>query len=98
MAWGTLTFQCVLARANQKFIRFLEDGRPVRAKINVTFNEFIDAEHESKEVNRQTSDFTKIHTVMAGETLSGIAAAVYEDAEMWRPLAIANNIDDPRSI
>ena len=98
VAWGTLTFQCVLARANQKFIRFLEDGRPVRAKINVTFNEFIDAEHESKEVNRQTSDFTKIHTVMAGETLSGIAAAVYEDAEMWRPLAIANHIDDPRSI
>jgi LysM repeat protein len=98
VTWGTLTFQCVLARANQKFIRFLEDGRPVRAKINVTFNEFIDAEHESKEVNRQTADFTKIHTVMAGEMLSGIAAAVYDDAELWRPLAVANDIDDPRSL
>jgi nucleoid-associated protein YgaU len=35
---------------------------------------------------------------MAGETLSGIAAAVYDDAELWRPLAVANDIDDPRSL
>jgi LysM repeat protein len=98
VAWASLRLTCVLVRANQKFIRFLEDGRPVRAKINVTFNEFIDAEHEAKEVNRQTADFTKIYTATAGDTLSGIAARFYSDPQLWRPLAIANQIDDPRSL
>src|SRR5436309_2981506 len=58
--WASLHLRCVLVRANQKFILFLPDGRPVRAKVSVTFNEFIDADHESKEVNRQTADFSKV--------------------------------------
>src|SRR3954447_156322 len=38
--WGSLRFQCVLARANQKFLMFLPTGQPVRARIQATFNEF----------------------------------------------------------
>jgi LysM repeat protein len=98
VAWASLQLRCVLVRANQKFTRFREDGRPVRARVTVTFNEFVDAEHEAKEVNRQTADFTKFYVVGAGDTLSGIAAKFYQDATVWRPIAIANNINDPRSI
>jgi nucleoid-associated protein YgaU len=88
----------VLVRANQKYTRFLEDGTPVRARVTVTFNEFIDADHEAKEVNRQTADFTKVYVVNAGDTLAGIAVKYYNDPLTWRPIAIANNIDDPRDI
>jgi nucleoid-associated protein YgaU len=35
---------------------------------------------------------------MQGETLSSIAAKVYENPQIWRPIAIANNIDNPRAI
>jgi LysM repeat protein len=98
VAWASLQLRCVLTRANQKFTRFLEDGRPVRARITCSFSEFIDEEHEAKEVNRQTSDFTKVHIVTAGETLSGLAAQYYSDPTMWRPLAMANDIDDPLSL
>jgi LysM repeat protein len=98
IAWASLQFRCVLARAAQKFIVFLEDGRPVRAKVTVTFNEFVDPGRESREVKRQTSTFSKVHTVVQGETLSGIAARFYEDPKMWRPIAIENGIDDPRSL
>lgn len=98
VSWASLQFRGVLARASQKFIMFLPDGRPVRAKLNVTFNEFIDAEREAKEVNRQTADFTKTHTVTQGETLSGIAARHYENPRLWRPIAIASGIDDPRAL
>lgn len=97
VVWGSLQFRCVLARASQSFTLFLSDGRPVRARLKVTFNEFIDAEREAREINRQTGDFSKVHTVIQGETLSGIAARFYEDAQMWRPIAIANGIDDPRA-
>ena len=98
VAWGSLQLRCVLARANQKFIKFLEDGRPTRARITVSFSEFIDPEREAKEVNRQTADFSKGWTVQRGDSLSAIAHRFYEDPTLWRPIAIANGIDDPRSI
>jgi nucleoid-associated protein YgaU len=98
VSWASLQFDCVLARASQKFIMFLEDGTPVRARVTVTFNRFIEPEREAKEVNRQTADYSKVHVVMQGETLSSIAAKVYENPQIWRPIAIANNIDNPRAI
>lgn len=93
--WASLQFRCVLTRANQRYILFLPDGRPVRARVTASFQEFIDPEREAKEVSRQTSDFTKIHTIVEDETLSGIAGRRYGDPAHWRALALANDIDDP---
>ncbi len=98
VSWASLQFRGVLARASQKFILFMDDGTPVRARVTCTFNEFIDPEREAKEINRQTADFTKVHVVAEGETLSGIAGKLYENPQLWRPIAIQNGIDDPRSI
>jgi len=98
VTWGTLDFQCVLAKASQKFIKFFPDGRPARARLNVTFNEWVDPAAQVKEANLQTADFSKAHKVKEGETLSSIAGNYYEDQKKWRPLAIANGILDPRSI
>ena len=98
VSWSSLQFRCVLARASQKFIMFTNDGTPVRARVTVTFNEFIDAEREAREINRQTADFSKLYTVTQGQTLSAIAAILYDNALLWRPIAVANNIDDPRAI
>jgi LysM repeat protein len=98
VSWASLQFRCVLARAAQRFIMFAEDGTPVRARMNVTFNEFIDADRESKEVSRQTADFTKVHVVVEGETITAIANRMYGSAEAWRPIAIANRLDAPRSL
>jgi LysM repeat protein len=98
VSWASLQFRCVLARVSQKFTMFLEDGSPVRARLNVTFNEFLDPDTEAKEVNRQTADFTKVHVVKRGDTLSRIANALYDNPAVWRPIAIANNLSDPRDI
>lgn len=98
VTWASLSFTCVLARASQKFLLFRDNGTPVRARLTVTFNEFTNAEREAKEINRQTADFTKAHVVKQGETLSQIAAQRYENAQAWRPIAIANNLDDPQGI
>ena len=96
--WGTFNFRCVLTRASQRYIMFSSDGKPVRARINASFSEYIDAEQEAKRVRRQTADFTKLHVVMQGETLSAIAGRLYEDPSVWRAIAIANDLDDPRDI
>ncbi|GAA3537021.1 hypothetical protein [Kribbella ginsengisoli] len=96
--WGSLTFTCVLARAAQRFVMFLPDGTPVRARIQVTFNEFTNAELEAKEIKRETADYTKVRVVGQGETLAAIAADVYADPTQWRPIAVANRIDDPLAL
>lgn len=96
--WGSLTFTCVLARASQKYQMFLPTGIPVRARMQVTFNEFRNIELEAKEIKRQTADYTRRRVVGQGETLSAIAADVYDDPTVWRPLAIANAIEDPRQV
>lgn len=98
VSWASLQFRCVLARVNQKFTMFLEDGRPVRARLTVTFNEFIDPERQRSRENNQTADYTKSHTVIEGETISTIATAHYEDPTLWRPIAIANQLADVRSL
>jgi nucleoid-associated protein YgaU len=96
--WGSLTFTCVLARASQKYQMFLPTGIPVRARMQVTFNEFRNIELEAKEIKRQTADYTKRRVVGQGETLSSIAADVYDDPTVWRPLALVNAIEDPSSL
>ncbi len=98
VAWASLQFRCVLTRANQKFLLFLDDGRPVRARITASFTEFIDPAHEAMQVKRETADFTKQHTVLQGETIAGIAFKYYADPTLWRPIARLNRLDDPRAL
>ncbi|WP_153506539.1 CIS tube protein [Cumulibacter manganitolerans] len=96
--WGTLSFTCVLARTVQRFVMFKPDGTPIRARVSVTFNELKNAELEAKEIKRETADYTKVRVVAQGETIAAIATDVYGDPTKWRPIAIRNRIDDPRSL
>jgi hypothetical protein len=96
--WGSLSFHCVLARASIRYIMFLPDGTPVRARMNCTFNEWMEPVVEAAQRKRQTADYSKEHLVLQGETLSHIAARLYENPKLWRPIAIMNRIADPRSV
>jgi Contractile injection system tube protein/LysM domain len=96
--WASLSFTCVLARATQRFIMFLGDGTPIRARLQVTFNEFRNAELEAKEVKRETADYSKVHEVVQGDTLATIALGAYNDPTLWRPIALRNGVDDPRRL
>jgi len=98
VSWASLYFRCVLARVTQKFTMFDNDGTPVRARLTCTFNEVIDPVQAAKEDNCQTADFSKVHIVTLGENLNTIANRFYDDPLRWRPIAIANGIDDPRTI
>jgi hypothetical protein len=96
--WAKLAFTCVLARASQRFVMFLPDGTPVRARLNVTFNEYRNADLEAKEVKRETSDFSKHYVVAEAQTLSSIAGHEYGDPRLWRVIAIANQLQHARDL
>ncbi len=93
--WGSLDFTCVLSKANKKFTMFRPDGKPVRATLSVTFNEF-KTEKSTREKPLQSQDRTKHRILKDGDSLWLIAAEEYGDPAMWRDIAIANKIDNPR--
>jgi nucleoid-associated protein YgaU len=96
--WGSLTLTCVLGRVSQRFVMFLPDGVPVRARLTVTFTEFRNADLEAKEVKRETADYSRLHVWTQDETLPSVAARAYGNPGLWRAIAVRNRLDDPRAV
>jgi hypothetical protein len=94
--WGELRFKAVIERLTQRFTMFREDGVPVRATLNVTFKEYRTIEEQLHEKPPQSSDWTKRRVVSEQDRLCLIAAIEYEDASVWRVIAEANDIENPR--
>jgi nucleoid-associated protein YgaU len=92
--WSSLSFTCVLQRVSQKFVMFRADGTPVRARLQVVFSGYNNANTEPREIKRQTADYSKSYTVAQGDTLSKIAGALYGNPSLWRPIGMANGIAD----
>jgi hypothetical protein len=97
-SWGELTFTGVLGRVTQRFTMFLDSGVPVRATLQVSLQEFKSGLEEAREVKRRTADYTRMHALGEGETLSALAARLYGDPAKWRPIALANGLDDPLTV
>jgi nucleoid-associated protein YgaU len=100
ISWGAapagsdFPFTGVVTSLTQKFVLFRADGKPVRATLTLAFMEFLDPEKDQRETD---PEFTT-RVVRRGDTLSSIAAEVYRDPSLWRLIAEANAIDDPRRI
>lgn len=98
LQWGKTTlFIGVLASVNQHITLFLDDGTPVRATMDCSFREFnSDSDTVRDELN--SPDVDKRYVVRPGDTLTRIAAELYADQSLWRVIAEANGIDNPRRL
>jgi hypothetical protein len=89
-------FTCVLTSLKQQFVLFLPDGTPVRATLTCQFVEYSLPVEDLEENAPNSPDHTKAYVVKAGDTMSGIAGIFYGDPRLWRPIAVRNEIDNPR--
>lgn len=99
--WGESTFNdadWVLESLTQTFTLFLETGCPVRATCNCTFREWRRAQTDAQLLKKESADVAKLHTVRQGQSLSQIAYTAYQDPRLWRHIARANRIDNPRAL
>jgi len=79
--WGKiLSFEAVITSITQKFTLFNSDGTPVRATLNVTFQQIVDATERPRQ--NPTSGGVggeRVRTVQDGDTLAWIAYEEYGD-------------------
>lgn len=101
LEWGRYKFgdfEWVVTNLVQTFTLFKSDGTPVRAKLSCSFRQWRSDEVEQRLLNKQSPDVAKTHVVQYGETLASIAAEKYDDPALWRPIAEANGLDNPRRL
>ncbi|RQH18199.1 CIS tube protein [Okeania hirsuta] len=100
VAWGEapvgsdFPFIGVITSLTQNFTLFKGNGKPLRANLSVSFLEFL-APLVDK---RQTDPELTTRIIKRGDTLSSIAALVYRNPKLWRIIAQANQLDDPRNL
>jgi nucleoid-associated protein YgaU len=98
--WGlTWTFKAVITRISQKFTLFLPTGTPVRATVDVTFQQIEDeGRFPGQNPTSGGNAGRRTHVVEAGETLDLIAHQELGDARLWRRLAECNGVVDPLAL
>ncbi|GAA2724067.1 CIS tube protein [Cellulomonas aerilata] len=93
--WGDLTgFLAYISSVQAKYTLFTSSGLPIRAVCTVTLDELAG---ETPKQNPTSGGLVprRLHVVVDGDTLAGIAYAEYGDATLWRAVAAVNRVDDP---
>ena len=76
--WGAdITFFSVLKTFNTTYTLFKPDGSPLRAKISLTFGEYISPKKRKQQNKKQSPDLTHLVEVVEGEALPNICMKVW---------------------
>lgn len=98
--WGAAwSFDAVITSITQKFTLFLPNGTPVRATLDVTFQQIKDDALMPKQ--NPTSGGVggeRVWIVSEGDTLAWIAYKEYGDSNEWRRIADANQLTQVRRL
>lgn len=85
-------------KVNIQYVMFLNDGTPVRAKVDFELIEATTIGDQAMHKGKQSPDHAKVYTVQRGDTLQNIAWREYDDPAEWRRIAEVNAIDDPMAL
>lgn len=98
--WGrSWSFDAVIVSVAQRFTLFLNDGTPVRATLDVTFQQIRDTRQlRPQNPTSGGAGNDRYWTVRAGDTLPAIAYEVYGDPNRWRAIAEANRLRTVRRL
>ena len=86
----------VITQLRERFVVFSEDGKPLRARVNVTLKRYRAPEEQRRAIDPQSPDRTKTRVVREGDRLDLIAHEEYGDSRRWRLIAEHNGLSRPR--
>jgi nucleoid-associated protein YgaU len=98
--WGqSVGFNAVITNISQRFSLFLPNGTPVRAVLDVSFQQF-EEDVKNKKTNPTSGGVggERHWLVRAGDTLAWIAFNEYGDSNQWRLIADVNGLTQVRRL
>lgn len=95
--WGDLTYKGVVTSLNQEFNYFDMDGKPLRAKLDLTVSE-TPGDNVARISPKESPDRTKHRLVTEGTTLWKLAWEEYGDCNKWEEIAKYNKLMNPLDI
>ncbi len=98
ISWGTFIMTCVLKSANVTYEMFDNQGRPLRARMSITVEEFISDTLVGKILKLSSPDVSKTITVKEGDTLPDLCAQEYGDPTLYTQVAAANQLKNFRKL
>lgn len=98
LTWGNLLFKCRLTSLQINYTLFTPSAVPLRAKVNATFEQYIDAQTLALAENKQSPDLTHEVIVSAGDTLPVLCHQLYGDSKYYIDVAARNRLDDFRNL
>jgi nucleoid-associated protein YgaU len=97
--WGVFRFVSVIKTMTQKFTLFTKEGTPVRATVDITFEQHKDLkDYKHQNPTSGGGNIERVWKVKAGDRLDLIAYELYGDATKWRLIALENGITNPLTI
>jgi nucleoid-associated protein YgaU len=99
LQWGAgLIFQCRLTQMDIDYSLFAPDGTPLRAKINVSFEEYLSPDEIVKRSKKSSPDLTHARIVQDGDSLPLMCYRIYGDSRHYIRIAEFNRLDNFRRL
>lgn len=97
--WGkNLIFKGVLVSMNTTYTLFRPDGSPIRAKLSLSFEQYISPSTINKTDNRQSPDVTHLVKVIEGQSLPMICYRAWNDPFKYIDVAAYNKLNKFRQL
>lgn len=97
--WGkSISFNSVLKSFDITYTLFRPDGTPLRAKISLSFGEYISPKKVAKKDKKNSPDMTHMVTVVEGEQLPQLCQRIWEDQTQYIAVAKYNGLNKFRNL
>ncbi|MCH9659509.1 MAG: hypothetical protein K0U54_01215 [Bacteroidetes bacterium] len=97
--WGdNLMFNSVLKTFDTTYTLFKPDGSPLRAKISLSFGEYISPSNVKKEEGDESPDVSHLVTTTHGDTLPQLCVNVWNDPTYYVQVAKYNSLNKFRNL
>lgn len=99
ITWGEkLTFKGVLTSFDTSYTLFRPDGSALRAKVSLSFGQYISPKTVQKQNQEKSPDVTHLVTVVEGMTLPQLCQVTWNDDSYYVQVARFNNLNKFRNL
>ncbi|MEG1942748.1 MAG: hypothetical protein RR049_02940 [Angelakisella sp.] len=97
--WGDMDFVGFVCNSTIAYTMFSKGGKPLRAKVDLTiYGEETQMLRGSMQMPFESPNRTKERVLTEGDQLWMMAQQEYDNPALWKPIAAANGILNPRKL